>query len=53
MPPMVQVPAPLFCKVYIDMMHMPPSWGGLEEIVTDNRMAFVAALDWIVDWYHI
>ncbi|KXN88458.1 hypothetical protein AN958_07297 [Leucoagaricus sp. SymC.cos] len=25
MPPMVQVPAPLFRKVYIDTMHMPPS----------------------------
>ncbi|KXN90770.1 hypothetical protein AN958_03627, partial [Leucoagaricus sp. SymC.cos] len=26
---------------------------GLEEIVTDNGMAFVVALDWIADWYHI
>ncbi|KXN88461.1 hypothetical protein AN958_07300 [Leucoagaricus sp. SymC.cos] len=25
--PMVQVPAPLFRKVYIDTMHMPPSYG--------------------------
>ncbi|KXN81046.1 hypothetical protein AN958_06168 [Leucoagaricus sp. SymC.cos] len=27
MPPVVQVPAPLFRKVYIDPMHMPPSYG--------------------------
>ncbi|KXN81049.1 hypothetical protein AN958_06171 [Leucoagaricus sp. SymC.cos] len=54
MPPVVQVPAPLFRKVYIDPMHMPPSYGtGFEEIVTDNGTAFVAALDWIADWYHI
>ncbi|KXN84081.1 hypothetical protein AN958_00481, partial [Leucoagaricus sp. SymC.cos] len=53
MPPTVQVPAPLFRKVYINTMHMPPSWGGLEEIVTDNGTAFVVALDWIADWYHI
>jgi hypothetical protein len=28
-------------------------WGGLEEIVTDNGTAFVAALDWLADKYHI
>jgi len=27
MSPVVQVPAPLFCKAYIDTMHMPPSHG--------------------------
>jgi len=27
MPPVVQVPAPLFRKAYIDTMHMPPSYG--------------------------
>ncbi|KXN92906.1 hypothetical protein AN958_08088 [Leucoagaricus sp. SymC.cos] len=65
MPPTVQVPAPLFHKVYIDTMHMPLMlgqfifeellchWGGLEEIVTENGTAFIAALDWIADWYHI
>jgi len=28
-------------------------WGGLEEIVTDNGTPFVAALDWLVQTYHI
>jgi len=28
-------------------------WGGLEEIVTDNRTPFVAALEWIATRYHI
>jgi len=27
MPSVVQVPAPLFRKAYIDTMHMPPSYG--------------------------
>ena len=28
-------------------------WGGLEEIVTDNRTPFIAALDWLAQTYHI
>jgi len=28
-------------------------WGGLKEIVTDNRTAFAAALDWLAQTYHI
>ena len=28
-------------------------WGGLEEIITDNRTPFVAALDWLTEKYHI
>jgi len=28
-------------------------WGGLEEIVIDNRTPFVAALDWIATRYHV
>jgi hypothetical protein len=28
-------------------------WGGLEEIVTNNGMPFVAALDWLAEKYHI
>jgi hypothetical protein len=28
-------------------------WGGLEEIVTDNGMPFVAVLDWLAEKYHI
>jgi len=28
-------------------------WEGLEEIVMDNGTAFVAALDWIAERYHI
>src|SRR5713101_3893410 len=28
-------------------------WGGVEEIVTDNGSAFVAALDWLQAWYGI
>jgi len=28
-------------------------WGGIEEIVTDNGSAFVAALDWLQAWYGI
>jgi len=29
------------------------SLGGLEEIVMDNGTAFVVALDWIAEHYHI
>ena len=28
-------------------------WSRLEEIVIDNRTPFVAALDWIMECYHI
>ena len=28
-------------------------WGGLEEIVTDNGMPFVATLNWLTKKYHI
>jgi hypothetical protein len=28
-------------------------WGGLKKIVTDNGTPFVAALDWLVEKYHI
>lgn len=28
-------------------------WGGLEEIVMDNGTAYAAALDWVMDQYHI
>jgi hypothetical protein len=93
-PPTVAAPAPLFRKVYIDTMFMPPAagyryivqarcsltawpewralrvetartlaafvfedilcrWGAVEEIVTDNGAAFVAALDWLADRYGI
>ena len=94
LPPMVDTPAPLFHKVYIDTMFMPPAggfryivqarcsltawpewcalhtetrhtigsfifkkilcrWGVVEEIVTDNGMAYVAALDWLTDKFGI
>ena len=93
-PPTVNIPAPLFCKVYIDTMFMPPTggfqyimqarcslmawpewhalrvetghtigafifeeilcrWGAIEELVTDNGTAYVAALDWLADKYNI
>jgi hypothetical protein len=93
-PPVVATPAPLFAKIYIDTMHMPPSngfkyivqgrcslshwpefemlrkenaralgewlmksfvyrWGTLVEIVTDNGTAFVKALTYIEQRYHI
>ena len=93
-PPTVAIPAPLFCKAYIDTMFMPPAagfryivqaqcsptawpewhalcvetahtlaafifkdilcrWGAVEEIVTDNGTAFVAALDLLADHYGI
>jgi hypothetical protein len=91
---MVDTPAPLFHKVYIDTMFMPPAggfryivqarcsltawpewcalhtetrrtigsfifkkilcrWGVVEEIVTDNGMAYIAALDWLTDKFGI
>ena len=94
LPPMVDTPAPLFRKVYIDTMFMPPAggfryivqarcsltawpewralrtetgrtigsfifeeilcrWGAVEEIVTDNGTAYVAALDWLADKFGI
>ena len=93
-PPTVPIPAPLFHKVYIDTMHMPPvasftyivqarcsltawpewralrsetgqtlgwfifeeilcHWGAIEEIVTDNSSAYLAALDWLSNKYGI
>jgi hypothetical protein len=93
-PPTVAIPAPLFHKVYIDTMLMPPAagyryivqarcslsawpewralrtenaptfgafifedipcrWGAVEEIVTDNGTAYVAALDWLAERYGI
>jgi len=93
-PPTVAVPAPLFWKVYVNTMLMPPAggfryitqarcsltawpewralrketghtlgmflfedmlcrWGAVEEIVTDNGMPYVAALDWLADRYGI
>ena len=93
-PPTVAIPAPLFRKVYIDTMFMPPAagfryivqarcslsawpewralrtetgqtlgafifeeilcrWGAVEEIVTDNGTAYVAALDWLATKYGI
>ena len=88
-PPAVDTPAPLFCKVYIDTMFMLHAggyryiaqarclltawpewralrvetrctigafifkeilcrWGAVQEIVTDNGMAYIAALNWLV-----
>lgn len=93
-PPTVAAPAPLFRKVYIDTMFMPPAagfryivqarcsltawpewralrsetgrtlgsfifeeilcrWGAVEEIVTDNGTAYIAALDWLSGKYGI
>ena len=93
-PPTIATPAPLFHKVYIDTMLMPPAagyryivqarcslsawpewralraenartlgafifedilcrWGAVEEIVTDNGTAYVAALDWLAERYGI
>jgi len=93
-PPTVTIPAPLFRKVYVNTMLMPPAgsfryitqarcsltawpewralhketghmlgmflfedvlcrWGAIEEIVTDNGMPYVAALDWLADRYGI
>jgi len=94
LPPIIDTPAPLFRKVYIDTMFMPHAggyryitqaqclltawpewcalhvktgqtirafifeeilcqWGAVEEIVTDNGTAYVAALDWLQDKYSI
>jgi len=94
LPPTIDIPIPLFRKVYIDMMFMPLTsryryivqarcsltawpkwcvlrvetgctisafifkeilcrWGAVEEIVTDNGLAYVAALDWLMDRHGI
>ncbi|KXN86162.1 hypothetical protein AN958_10464, partial [Leucoagaricus sp. SymC.cos] len=45
MPPTVQVPTPLFHKVYINTMYMPPSHGYKYIVQAYNRTAFVVALD--------
>ena len=93
-PPIITTPAPLFRKVYVDTMFMPPAagyryivqarcsltawpewralrtetgrtlgaflfeeilcrWGAVEEIVTDNGTAYVAALDWLASRFGI
>ncbi|KXN83395.1 hypothetical protein AN958_01499 [Leucoagaricus sp. SymC.cos] len=44
MPPVVQVPAPLFHKVYIDTMHMPPSHG--YKYIVQARDSLTGWIEW-------
>ncbi|KIM66600.1 hypothetical protein SCLCIDRAFT_1149605 [Scleroderma citrinum Foug A] len=53
LPPVIAMPAPLFCKAYIDTMHMAKSHGFSYIIVTDNGTPFIATLEWLVQTYHI
>ncbi|KXN85445.1 hypothetical protein AN958_11249, partial [Leucoagaricus sp. SymC.cos] len=41
MPPIVQVPALLFCKAYIDTMHMPPSYSYKYIVQAQNSLTSI------------
>ena len=43
-PPVVDVPAPLFSKVYIDTMHMPPSSG--HKYIIQGQCSLIYWLEW-------